>query len=109
MLDHPFLLVQSQRFKRRSPAGNHFSQHGIRRVRIEGSHRFFLSPIVAPAKNEPNPPAGPERLYALAGSIVTSSPCWAILRISSVIFIEQYFGPHMLQKWADLKVSCGSV
>src|SRR5262245_33580666 len=47
--------------------------------------------------------------YALAGSIATSSPCCAILRMSSVIFIEQYLGPHMLQKWADLKVSCGSV
>ena len=32
----------------------------------------------------------------------------AIARISSVIFIEQYFGPHMLQKWALLKFS-GSV
>lgn len=28
----------------------------------------------------------------------TSSPWSAILRMSSVIFIEQYFGPHMLQK-----------
>jgi hypothetical protein len=27
----------------------------------------------------------------------------AIARISSVIFIEQYLGPHMLQKWALLK------
>lgn len=25
-------------------------------------------------------------------------PSWAISRMSSVIFIEQYFGPHMLQK-----------
>ncbi len=33
----------------------------------------------------------------------------AIARISSVIFIEQYFGPHMLQKWALLKVSAGRV
>ena len=33
----------------------------------------------------------------------------AISRMSSVIFIEQYFGPHMLQKWALLKVSCGNV
>ena len=33
----------------------------------------------------------------------------AIARMSSVIFIEQYFGPHMLQKWALLNVSCGSV
>jgi hypothetical protein len=32
----------------------------------------------------------------------------AIARMSSVIFIEQYFGPHMLQKWALLNVSCGS-
>ena len=47
--------------------------------------------------------------YVLPASIVTSSPCCAILRISSVIFIEQYFGPHMLQKWAALNVSCGSV
>jgi hypothetical protein len=29
----------------------------------------------------------------------------AILRMSSVMRIEQYFGPHMLQKWALLKVS----
>ncbi len=33
----------------------------------------------------------------------------AICRMSSVIFIEQYFGPHMLQKWALLNVSCGKV
>ena len=33
----------------------------------------------------------------------------AMARISSVIFIEQYFGPHMLQKWALLKVSAGKV
>jgi hypothetical protein len=33
----------------------------------------------------------------------------AIARISSVIFIEQYFGPHMLQKCALLNVSAGSV
>jgi len=33
----------------------------------------------------------------------------ASCRISSVIFIEQYFGPHMLQNWAVLKLSCGSV
>ena len=38
-----------------------------------------------------------------------SSPSAAIARMSSVIFIEQYFGPHMLQKWALLNVSCGSV
>ncbi len=31
-------------------------------------------------------------------------PCSAaISRMSSVIRIEQYFGPHMLQKWADLE------
>jgi hypothetical protein len=30
-------------------------------------------------------------------------------RISCEIFIEQYLGPHMLQKCADLKVSWGSV
>src|SRR4029079_9130386 len=47
--------------------------------------------------------------YAFAGSMTTSSLFSAILRISSVIFIEQYLGPHMLQKWADLNVSCGSV
>jgi hypothetical protein len=28
----------------------------------------------------------------------TNSFASAILRMSSVIFIEQYFGPHMLQK-----------
>ena len=28
----------------------------------------------------------------------------AIARISSVIFIEQYFEPHMLQKWAFIQV-----
>ncbi len=39
----------------------------------------------------------------------TSSLAWAIFRISSVIRIEQYLGPHMLQKWALLKVSWGSV
>jgi hypothetical protein len=39
----------------------------------------------------------------------TSSPWAAILRMSSVIRIEQYLGPHMLQKWALLKVSWGSV
>lgn len=30
--------------------------------------------------------------------ISTSCFSFAILRMSSVIFIEQYFGPHMLQK-----------
>ncbi|QDU74015.1 hypothetical protein Pan97_10150 [Bremerella volcania] len=38
-----------------------------------------------------------------------SSSCEAIARISSVIFMLQYFGPHMLQKCALLKVSCGKV
>ena len=33
----------------------------------------------------------------------------AMARMSSVIFMEQYLGPHMLQKWALLKVSCGRV
>ncbi len=47
------------------------------------------------------------RHYALGNS--TSFFSAAILRISSVIFIEQYLGPHMLQKWALLKVSWGSV
>jgi hypothetical protein len=43
--------------------------------------------------------------------IVTGSPApaAAMSRISCEIFIEQYFGPHMLQKWALLKVSWGSV
>ena len=41
--------------------------------------------------------------------ISTNWPLAAISRMSSVIFIEQYFGPHMLQKWALLNVSCGSV
>jgi hypothetical protein len=40
----------------------------------------------------------PRNYYAFAGSIAASSPAPAILRMSSVIFIEQYFGPHMLQK-----------
>ena len=38
-----------------------------------------------------------------------TSPAAAMSRISWEIFIEQYFGPHMLQKWALLKVSCGRV
>jgi hypothetical protein len=39
----------------------------------------------------------------------SSAPAAAMSRISWEIFIEQYFGPHMLQKWALLKVSWGSV
>ena len=31
----------------------------------------------------------------------------AIARMSSVIFIEQYFGPHMLQEWAA-SAGCGA-
>ena len=51
-----------------------------------------------------------EESVRFADSIVgTAVPVSAILRMSSVIFIEQYFGPHMLQKWALLNVSCGSV
>jgi hypothetical protein len=48
---------------------------------------------------------------AANGNAVASSSAFsaAIARMSSVIFIEQYFGPHMLQKWALLNVSCGSV
>jgi hypothetical protein len=38
----------------------------------------------------------------LAGTGTSSGFSAAIARISSVIFIEQYFGPHMLQKWALL-------
>lgn len=46
--------------------------------------------------------------YSVVGN---STSCFslAILRMSSVIFIEQYLGPHMLQKCALLKVSCGKV
>ena len=53
----------------------------------------------------------PERGSPDSGVDATSSCALAsaILRMSSVIFIEQYFGPHMLQKWALLKVSAGSV
>ena len=41
---------------------------------------------------------------AVAGSAMdTSSPSSAILRMSWVIFIEQYFGPHMLQKCSALE------
>src|SRR5207244_11369195 len=35
--------------------------------------------------------------------------CSAILRMSWVIFIEQNFGPHIEQNFADLNTSCGSV
>ena len=47
--------------------------------------------------------------YGVATTGNSSGFSAAIARISSVIFIEQYFGPHMLQKWALLNVSCGSV
>ncbi len=50
-----------------------------------------------------------EICHAFAGSIDTSSFAFAILRMSSVIRIEQYLGPHIEQKWALLNVSCGSV
>ena len=40
---------------------------------------------------------------------VPAASAAAMSRMSCVIFIEQYFGPHMLQKWALLNVSCGSV
>src|ERR1700686_2267837 len=43
----------------------------------------------------------------------SAMPDWApspyFARISSVIFIEQNFGPHMEQKWAVLAPSCGRV
>src|SRR6188768_1428416 len=45
--------------------------------------------------------------YVLATTGNSSGFSAAIARISSVIFIEQYFGPHILQKWALLKVSAG--
>jgi hypothetical protein len=45
----------------------------------------------------------------ITGSAPPFASAAAISRISCEIFIEQYFGPHMLQKWALLKVSCGSV
>ena len=45
----------------------------------------------------------------MTGSDPPFASAAAISRISCEIFIEQYFGPHMLQKWALLKVSCGSV
>ena len=46
----------------------------------------------------------------MTGSLVMAAASAAAMsRISCEIFIEQYFGPHMLQKWALLNVSCGSV
>jgi hypothetical protein len=40
---------------------------------------------------------------------VPAASAAVISRMSSVIFIEQHFGPHMRHKWALSKVSCGSV
>ena len=49
-------------------------------------------------------------LGRVASELSLPSSCSAaIFRMSSVIFIEQYLGPHMLQKWALLKVSWGRV
>ena len=47
--------------------------------------------------------------WIVTGSLVPAASAAAMSRMSCVIFIEQYFGPHMLQKWALLNVSCGSV
>jgi hypothetical protein len=43
-----------------------------------------------------------QRRYGRATTGNSSGRSAAIARISSVIFIEQYFGPHVLQKWALL-------
>ena len=40
---------------------------------------------------------------------IGSSPFAAILRMSCVTFIEQNFGPHIEQNFADLNTSCGNV
>ena len=53
-------------------------------------------------------------LYSFFGACyyftaIGSSPFAAILRMSCVTFIEQNFGPHIEQNFADLNTSCGSV
>jgi hypothetical protein len=59
-------------------------------------------------QNRPKP-VGYRSWIAIGSLGVPAASAAAISRMSCVIFIEQYFGPHMLQKWALLKVSCGSV
>ncbi len=57
----------------------------------------------------PRASPGTEGRYCDSSSTNGELPDSVNLRISSVIRIEQYFGPHMLQKWALLNVSCGKV
>jgi hypothetical protein len=64
------------------------------------NHGTLGSPAIAAWRRE-KPPAYLESPTETTGN----PPAWAMSRMSSVIFIEQYFGPHMLQKWALLKVS----
>ena len=59
-------------------------------------------------QNRPKP-VGYSSWIAIGSLGVPAASAAAISRMSSVIFIEHHFGPHMRHKWALSKVSCGSV
>src|SRR5688572_8442982 len=91
-------------------SAGHRIDHARHILMLDGRIELSSQVVFDGDKVKPTGGAHTTSLSHRAGSITArGSPVAAILRMSSVIRIEQYLGPHMLQKWALLKVSCGSV